>query len=370
MKKYIVIFIVIILVGVGIFGAVKLINRNGSANSNKLSDQNVSSVQPNLFSFSGVLKSIEQTVGNSTSQDSSQIQAPSSNQISNTSTSPAKSLSAPPKGQVRHVIIVLEENHSYEKVMGDTQDMPYLLSLANTYAYSKNYFANTHPSIGNYFMLTAGDVITNNPSHTDTVTDDNIVRHLIAAGKTWKEYSESIPAVGFTGGAPEPYDQDHTPLAFYSDVRDNPDQKKNLVPFSQFTKDLADNKLPDYSFIIPNSYDDADGCPPTGDCNPLATADKWLKTNIDPVFKSPDFNSPGGGILIITFDEGPKSDKTHGGGQVAWVVVGPDVKKGYTSDTFYQQENTLRFMSELIGLTSFPGKAASAASMKEFLTEY
>ncbi|MCX6766863.1 MAG: hypothetical protein NT170_03765 [Candidatus Moranbacteria bacterium] len=360
MKKYVVVLIVFILVCIGIFGMVKLASRNRSASPDNAQNQSAPSIQPNLFSFSGVLKSIEQTVGSSSSQDGNQAQVPS----------PFKPLPAPPKGRARHVVIVLEENQGYQKVMGNTQEMPYLNSLASTYAYSKNYYANTHPSIGNYFMLTAGDTITNNSSHTDTVTDDNIVRHLVAAGKTWKEYSEGLPSIGFTGSSGESYDQDHTPLAFYSDVRDNPDQKKNLVPFSQFTKDLADNKLPDYSFIIPNSYNDADGCPPSGDCNLLATADNWLKTNIDPVFKSADFNSPGGGILIITFDEAAKSDKTHGGGQIPWIVAGADVKKGFVSNTFYQHENTLRFMAELLGLTSFPGKAASAASMKEFLTGY
>lgn len=319
MKKYIVVFMVII-VSAGVFGVVKILNRIGAANSNKIQDQSGPSIQP-----------------------------------------------APLKVREKHVVIVLEENHSYQKVMGDTQDMPYLNSLASTYAYSKNYYADTHPSIGNYFMLTAGNVITNNSGHTATVTDDNIVRHLVAAGKTWKEYSESIPSVGFSGSSAEPYDQDHTPLAFFSDVRDNPDQVKNLVPFSQFAADLAGGNLPDYSFIIPNSYDDADGCPPSGSCNPLATADNWLKANIDPLIKNPDFNQPGGGILITTFDEAAKSDKTHGGGQVPWVVVGADVKRSYTSDTFYQHENTLRFMAELVGLTSFPGKAASADNMKEFL---
>lgn len=268
----------------------------------------------------------------------------------------------------KHVVIVVEENHSYGKVMGDTTDMPYFNTLANKYAYAKNYYADTHPSIGNYFMLTAGNVITNDSGHTTTVTDDNIVRHLVAAGKTWKEYSESIPSIGFTGSSGEPYDQDHTPLAFFSDVRDNVDQAKNLVPFSQFAADLASNNLPDYSFIIPNSYDDADGCPPSGSCNPLATADNWLKINIDPLLQNSNFNQPGEGILVITFDESAKSDKTHGGGPVAWIVAGADVKKGYSSNIFYQHEDTLRFMSELLGLTSFPGKAAGASNMAEFLS--
>jgi len=140
-----------------------------------------------------------------------------------------KRVPAPIGIREKHVVIVLEENHSYAKVMGDTQDMPYLNALARSYAYSKNYFANTHPSIGNYFVLTSGNTITNNSKYTATVPDDNIVRHLIAAGKTWKEYSGGLPTVGFTGSSSEPYDQDHNPLAFFSAVRENPDQANNYA---------------------------------------------------------------------------------------------------------------------------------------------
>ena len=60
-----------------------------------------------------------------------------------------------PDLQVNHVFIVMEENHSYSDVIGNPQ-MPYLNSLAKTYSVAQGYFANTHPSIGNYFMLTTG----------------------------------------------------------------------------------------------------------------------------------------------------------------------------------------------------------------------
>src|SRR6266704_3219565 len=62
--------------------------------------------------------------------------------------------------QVQHVFIVVEENHSYSSVIGSSE-MPYLNRLATTYAYAKGYYANTHPSIGNYFILTAGENVTN-----------------------------------------------------------------------------------------------------------------------------------------------------------------------------------------------------------------
>ena len=87
-----------------------------------------------------------------------------------------------------HVVLLLEENHSYSSVIGNSS-MPYLNSLAQKYGLATQYFANTHPSIGNYFELTTGQIITNNDYYTGTVTADNVVRHLLTAGKTWKRSS-------------------------------------------------------------------------------------------------------------------------------------------------------------------------------------
>src|SRR5207253_2216053 len=65
---------------------------------------------------------------------------------------------SPPTGtvpQFAHVFIVVEENADYAKVVGNSA-MPYLNSLASRYGLATQYYANTHPSIGNYFMLTVG----------------------------------------------------------------------------------------------------------------------------------------------------------------------------------------------------------------------
>jgi hypothetical protein len=49
------------------------------------------------------------------------------------------------------------------------------------------------------------------------------------------------------------------------------------------------------------------------------------------------------------------------------VVAGPDVKKAYVSTTLYQHQSTLRLLSEAMGVTSFPGAAATAPDMEEFI---
>jgi hypothetical protein len=72
----------------------------------------------------------------------------------------------------------------------------------------------THPSIGDYFMLTTGQLVSNDDAFTGTVSVDNIVRQLITSGKSWKSYAESIPYGGYTGGDSYPYVKHHNPFSY------------------------------------------------------------------------------------------------------------------------------------------------------------
>lgn len=258
--------------------------------------------------------------------------------------------------QFGHVILLLEENHSYSSVIGSSS-MPYFNSLAKQYGLATQYFADTHPSIGNYFELTAGEIITNNDGYSQTVTADNVVRRLLTAGKTWKSYAESLPKVGYVGGDVYPYVRHHNPFSFFSDVVNSQNQRDNLVPFSEFASDLKNDQLPDYSFIVPNMQHDAhDGT--------LAQADSWLKTNISPLIASSTFQK--NGLLVIVFDESFDSDKQHGGGHVGALVISPFAKKGYKSTTTYQHQSACRLLMQGLGLTSYPGWCENATPMGEF----
>ena len=248
--------------------------------------------------------------------------------------------------------------------------MPYLNKLADRYGLAINYFANTQPSIGDYFWLTTGQNITNDSNFSGTVNADNIVRQLNFAGKTWKAYAQSLPSVGYIGGDAYPYVKRHNPFAYFTDVRDNPSQANNLVPFTQFSSDLANNQLPNYSFIIPDQQNNAHDCPASipncTNADKLAAADNWLKTNIDPLIASAAFRQSG--LLILTWDESVNGDTQNGGGHVATVVISSKAKQNFNSTTLYQHQSTLRTMAEGLGLTSFPGAAATAPNMAEFFT--
>ena len=269
---------------------------------------------------------------------------------------PPSSNSVPAFG---HVLLVVEENHSYSEVIGNSA-MPYLNSLATQYGLATQYYANAHPSIGNYFMLTTGQLISNDDSFSGTVSVDNIVRQLIAAGKTWKSYAESIPSPGYTGGDSYPYAKRHNPFAYITDVVNSSTQVNNLQSLTQFNQDLANGQLPNFSFLVPNLLDDAhDGT--------LQLADQWLHQYIAPVISSPTFQKDG--LLIIVFDEGDASDSANGGGHVAVVVISPEATQGFQSTTLYQHESTLRLILEGLGVPNvpnYPGAASTAPSMAEF----
>jgi hypothetical protein len=273
------------------------------------------------------------------------------------SPTPSPTPGGPPGAQRGKVVVVVEENHGYSSVIGSSA-MPYLNSLATQYGLATQYYADTHPSIGNYFMMTAGQIITNNDSYSSTVSSDNIVRHLLTGGKTWKSYAESIPSVGYTGGDTGLYARKHNPLSFFSDVVNSSVQKMNLVPFTQFTADLNANQLPDFSYVIPNLQNDAhDGT--------LQQADAWLKSNIAPLIANAQFQQ--NGLLIIVFDEAETADSAHGGGHVACVVIGPAAKHGFQSTTLYQHENLLKTVAAYLGIDGNIGNAAGAAAMSDLI---
>ena len=253
-----------------------------------------------------------------------------------------------------HVFLLVEENHSYSEVVSSTA-MPYFNGLAAKYGLATNYYADAHPSIPNYFMLTTGQLETLDDAFAGTVSDDNIVRELARAGKSWKSYAESLPSVGYTGGDVYPYAKRHNPFAYLSDVTGG--QTDRLVPFTQFSSDLSVGTMPDFSFIVPNLHNDAhDGS--------LSQADSWLEQNIDPLINSALFQKDG--LLLIVFDESEQADITHVGGHVAALVVSPKAKRNFQSQTFYQHQNLLRLSLSSLGVSTFPGITALAPDMGEF----
>jgi len=276
----------------------------------------------------------------------------------------AKSAPAPSTPRSNHVVLVMEENQSYSTVVGSSA-WPNLNHLIATGALATNYYADTHPSIGNYFMLTTGQILTNDDNSTTVYSVDNIARRMLSSGVAFRIYAEGVTQ-GYLGGNTGLYLIRHNPFAMLSDVADSPTVANDVLwPFSQLTIDLSAHALPAFSYIVPDVDDDAHNGTPQ-------QADSWLQTNVvTPLSADPAFQTGGDGVLIVDFDEAATTDTTHGGGHVAAVLWGPGVRTGYTqtSSTVYQHESMLATMMELLNLPDPPGNAANAPLMNEFLVQ-
>ncbi len=274
--------------------------------------------------------------------------------------------------QFGHVFIVIGENSTYVDTY-NSSNMPYLTSLANQYGLATKYWADTHPSIGNYEVFTAGQIFTNDDGQTPSslpLSSDNIAFEVEQAGKTWKDYVETGNGCGALNSGN--YIVRHDPLQYFTNIN-----KADFVCFSQFATDLANHTLPNLSWLSPNGCDDAHDCG-------IGTFDNWLRTEIGPLLASSYFQPGGDGLLIITWDEDDKSGSpsctttTIGlgcGGQVETVLISPLSKLAYKStagdpanfNSTYDGANLLRTMADALGLkTSGLGAAATRVPMADF----
>lgn len=263
----------------------------------------------------------------------------------------------------KHVILVIEENHTFAQVLSS---MPWLTSMGTQYAFANDYHADQPGSLLDYLWLSSGSgELTfgcSGASCTKAVTDDNIFRELTKAGVSWKVYADSLPSVGWMGGdspaGGTAYVERHNPAKWYSDVINSTTLQQNMVPFTQFATDIAANRLPAYSIIVPDVNHDAHN-------GTLQAADTWLQGNIAPVLNQTYFQPGGDGMMIVTFDE---CDGAVGAcpEQVYTAVIGPHVKPHFQSSILYKHESALRTILDALGVTVYPGASAAAPDMSDF----
>ena len=265
--------------------------------------------------------------------------------------------------QSQHIWIITEENHSYEEVIGNS-NMPYFNSLARKYAVAAQYYANMHNSLTDLMLVVAGQNVTLWDGTTSCYNVDNVVRHLLLHGMTWKSYQEDLPYAGFTGLRWDGYLRRHNPLIDFIDVC-TPSQKLNDVPYAQLAKDIANADTPNYAFISPNKWHDAhDGT--------LTQADRWLSQQVPKILALPEFQAGGDGLLFIVWDEGKHTDdrcstsnSSGCGGRIANLIIGPKVKRGFKSQVLYRHQSLMHTVCSAFGFNKCPGAAENAPSMSD-----
>ncbi|NJC72010.1 acid phosphatase [Planosporangium thailandense] len=227
-----------------------------------------------------------------------------------------------------HILVVVEENHSYSEVVGNSS-APYITSLASGGANMTQSFAVTHPSEPNYLALFSGSTqgLTDD-SCPHTYSAENLGHQLINSGQTFKGYSESMPSDGYTGCTSGQYARKHNPWVDFSNV-----PSSSNLRFADFPTDYT--TLPKISFVVPNLCDDMHDCG-------VSTGDTWLKNNLGAYASwATTHNS----LLVVTFDEDDRSASNR----IPTVFYGAHVATGSYPEhiTHY---TVLRTLESLTGL--------------------
>jgi phosphatidylinositol-3-phosphatase len=254
-----------------------------------------------------------------------------------------------------HIFVILMENHSYNEIIGNTTEAPYLHQLAAQYGVATNYFAVTHPSLPNYLALVGGSTfgITTDCT-TCFVSAPNLAADRVSpSGRTWRGYMESMPSTCFVGDSGT-YAQKHDPFIYFNDIRTTV-QCNNVVPFTSFATEIASAATtPSFVWITPNL------CHDMHDCS-IATGDAWLQSNVPTILNSPAYTTQKS-LLLITWDE---DDGTQSN-QVATLVIAESVPAGFRSAVHYDHYSLLTTIEQSWGLAPLTTNDTNASPMSDF----
>ena len=240
----------------------------------------------------------------------------------------------------RSIVVVIEENKSFDQIVNEPEDSTYLHALGQRGALFTNSHGVAHPSQPNYFALFAGQINRNGdgcPPTNISPTAANLGSELRAAHRTFRAYAEDQPSVGFTGCTNAQYANKHAPWTHFTNI-----PSSAWAPFSMLGSYDA---LPDVAFVIPNLAHDMHSAS-------IQAGDAWLRQHIDPIVT---WAFAHGSLVILTWDEDSSPRTNH----IATFFIGPMVKPGRYDEPITHY-NVLRTIEDFEG-TAHAGAAAVSA---------
>jgi phospholipase C len=208
-----------------------------------------------------------------------------------------------------------------------------------------------------------------------TVNAPNVADQLTAANKTWKGYFQSLPPMPdnlvtsgpnangpytfkYPSNANALYASKHNPFLNFRNTRGALD---NMVPDTQLATDLANNTLPNLSYVVPDQCHDMHGTGSCPDTNALiAAGDSYVNDTVKALTSSRTWEH-GRNAIVITWDEDDYSDEGQpgtgccganpGGGHVVTIVITNDRHSHHIVDnTPYNHYSLLRTIEQEFGL--------------------
>ena len=250
----------------------------------------------------------------------------------------------------KKVFIIVLENTDYEEAI----QQPFLKQLSQEGVNLSNFYAESHPSQGNYIAMTAGSLHGVKWDWNVNLDVKHIGDLLEANGKTWKNYAEGYPGNCFLGSKKGKYYRKHTPFLSYKNVQKNPSRCANVVDEKQFDLDVKNKSLPDYSFYTPDQNND-------GHDTSIKFADAWLAKKFGPLLKDPEFMKDL--LFVVTLDESENS--RTGGNHIYTILYGDSVNAGYDSAVRYDHFSLLRTIEDTLEIGSLDLQDAKATPIND-----
>jgi hypothetical protein len=267
-----------------------------------------------------------------------------------------RSVAKPPYvPSVGHVFVVVLENTD-EAV---AEELPFFRRLAGAGALLENYHGLAHPSQPNYIAMMAGSAYGITDDTAVTIDVPHLGDLLERRGLTWKTYAENYPGDCFTGvisgtQASGAYVRRHNPFIEFQNVQDDIARcTSHIVNAGELDADIASGSLPNFSFYIPNDQHN-------GHDSSAAAADAWLEQRFGSLINDPRFMNDM--LFVVTYDESSTNANLSA---VSAVIVGPAVRVGVESITWYDHYNLLRTIEATFGLPTLGKHDATAAPIAD-----
>ncbi|NER37440.1 MAG: hypothetical protein F6J93_26340 [Oscillatoria sp. SIO1A7] len=266
------------------------------------------------------------------------------------------------------IAIVMLENATRANVLAN----PYMNALRTKGVFLSGSMGVTHPSQPNYVLSIGGDtfgICNDEPGYVQWIDNpqssvpiSNIVDLLDAQNLTWRCYAQDLPAgyttetaQGYPGTIPPDegyFARKHVPFLSYPNIVTNPERLANIVNATEFEQDLANGKLPNYSWYTPNLIDDGHSLTPKQLAGHPDDRNRLKIENIaaflsaflgdDPVSKFPP-ETP----IVITFDEVLPYEEPYG---IYTLLIGDMLQAGTTVTIPYNHYSMLRSIEVNFGL--------------------
>jgi phosphatidylinositol-3-phosphatase len=317
-----------------------------------------------------------------------------------------------------HILVIVAENKGYDLILGPATVAPNINRLAQQYGLASQFFAEVHPSEGNYIAMLAGDTFGIHdddafyckPGMRDTwcsksqridyvdhtLTARSLMDQLEARGLTWKAYMESLPEPGSltvrwptadkpVAGVPaQLYAAKHNGFLNFRNVQQDPARAAKIVDFSVLYRDLSSGAMPSFAHIVPNQCNDMHGrdagpdvpadCRKADRAALIARGDRLIGELVERIMDSALWRSTGNSAIVITFDENEKDERqggdqgccgsdpakagNSGGGRIPTVVITNHGPRGVVDDRPYNHYSLLRTIEAALGIEEYLGHAA------------